>query len=161
MRHDSLLRAAYVRIGDAFGKSRPEPRAPWDRAADGTESRWNRLLPPIRMAVASAVVSGDQDTLNKVLEAADAFFDECKADYRALVPSREEEGITQIALDETHAEGEANKVEALLLSSPTSTNADRAIIPLTRQYERLGALIRKCRRATRTATPQVATDLIR
>lgn len=154
-RRDGILRTAYVRIGDAFQGSRPEPRRPWDRAADGTETRWKKLLVPIRMAVASAVVNCDQQQLDKVLEAADAFFDECKADYRSIVPSREEESITQVALDETHYEGEANKVEALLLTSPTPTNADRAVIPLTRQYERLGKLIRGCRRAARSATAKV------
>jgi hypothetical protein len=36
-----------------------------------------------------------------------------------------------------------------LVAHPDPINADRAVKPLTRQYERLGALIRICRRAAR------------
>src|SRR3954464_7445931 len=38
-RRDGILAQAYLQIVAAFD-CRPEPRAAWDRTADGTEKRW-------------------------------------------------------------------------------------------------------------------------
>lgn len=147
-RRDAILRIAYARIVDAF-PCRPQPRSCWDRNADGTEARWNRVLSPIRMAIAAAVVMGDQQRIDRTLEASDAFFEECKADIRSLIPKREEESVAALALAETHAEGSANEAEIQLVRDPSPIAAERAIPALARHADRLNALVGSLRRYAR------------
>jgi hypothetical protein len=149
-RRDTLLRLSWVNIVAAF-KCRPSPRGPWDETATGDQTPWKYVVGPIRTAIASAVLQGDQRIIDQTLGAARAFCRELEADFTSMVPAREEESTVSLALEETHVEGPANEVQMALVRSPDCpVAADRAVIPLERHHERLGALIQRCRRIART-----------
>lgn len=114
----------------------------------------------MRNAIAAALFNGDEKQIQETVDAACAFCEELKADFRSMVPAREESIVT-LALQETHCEGEANEMEGELLARPDAVTADKAVLPLERQYERLGALIRKCRNAARQASTPLAARVIR
>jgi hypothetical protein len=154
-RRDALLRTAWVNIVAGF-KCRPSPRGPWDETASGDQTPWKYVVAPIRAALARAVVMGDQQLIEQTLEAARAFCRELEADFASMVPAAEEGSIVSEALAETESQGPADAVQMALVARPDPTNADRAIKPLERQHERLGALIRKCRRDARQITAQMA-----
>lgn len=149
-RRDGLLRTSWNQIVSAF-KPKPEPRSVWYETATGDTTPWARVVVPIRAALLAAVQSGDRQLIASTLEGARAFCRELEADFASLVPQSEEESITAIALDETHLEGPANEVQAQLIANPSPTNADRAVLPLERQRNRIDTLISRCRRAARQA----------
>jgi len=159
-RRDTILRSAFMAVVAPF-QCRPDPRGPWDETNTGDLTPWSYPLGLLRNAMASAVVTKDRATIDRVQEAVRNFCHELEADVTSIVPAREAESLTQIALDETHAEGFANEVEMALVRDPSPTNADRAVIPLTRQLDRISALVRECRRAARTVSPQVASRVSR
>jgi hypothetical protein len=153
-RRDSLLRAAWLRIIAGFD-CRPAPRGPWDETASGDQTPWKYVVGPIRNAIASAQFSQNEQLLEQTVEAACAWCDELKADFRSMVQEREEESTVAVALDETHVEGPANEVEARFIAQPSPTTAEAAVQPLERQYERLGKLIAGCRRMARSRSQMV------
>lgn len=155
-RRDSILRSFWVRIVEGF-PCRPEPRSAWDRAADQTEARWKKLLTPIRAAVASAVFNGDDDLTNQTLENADAFFDACKADVRSLVPPKEEESLTALALLETECAGEKSVEEMRLVSHASPTEAERAIGIISKDMSSMARLLDWCQRQARQPSMRIAS----
>jgi hypothetical protein len=104
--------------------------------------------------MAAAVLTSDHKTINATVEAVRNFCRELEADITSMVPATEEESIVSLALAETHVEGPANESQAALIANPNPTTAESAIIPLERHHERIGTLIRKCRRVARS-TPSV------
>lgn len=145
-RSDALIRDAFLRIVSAFKR---RPGSAWNRAADGTETRWMKLMNPIRAAVDDAVREGNPVKIAKTLEASDEFFDTLKADVHARVPSREEETIVAIAIREAAAGSEA-KVETLrLVAHPSPAEAERALAPLAHEESALVQLIGRCQRFAR------------
>lgn len=160
-RRDSLVRAAWMRIVAPFS-CRPSPRSPWDEAATGDVTPWKPVTDPIRNAIAAALFNGDDAKTQETVDAACAFCEELKADFRSMVPAKEEESIVALAMDETQVEGPANEAEMALVKNPDCpATADKAVQPLERQYERLGALIRKCRNAARQTSSPVAQRVAR
>jgi hypothetical protein len=155
-RRDTLLRTAFVNIVAGFS-CRPEPRSAWDEAATGDLTPWKKIVHPIRHALNAAVLSGDQELIAQTLEGARAFCRELEADFASLVPQPQEESIVAIALDETKCEGPANEVQAALLADPSPTSADRAVLPLERQWLQLGELIDKCRRVARSRSASLVS----
>jgi hypothetical protein len=156
-RRDTLLRDAFMLIVAPF-KSRPEPRGPWDETATRDITPWSYPLGLMRNAMATAIVSGDRNQIEQVLGGVRAFCRELEADITSMVPATEEESIVTVALEEIHVEGQANESQAALIAHPSPTTAESAIIPLERHYERIGKLIRKCRRVARE-TPSLAGHL--
>lgn len=151
-RSDSLIRDAFLRIVAAFKR---RPGSAWNRAADGTERRWLKLLKPIRAAVDDAVREGDQAKIEKTVEASDEFFDALKADIHARVPNCKEESVLALAIREAEAAGEA-KVETMrLVAHPSPAEAERAIEPLAHEKSALVQLIGVCQRAARQSHMQV------
>lgn len=145
-RCDALIREAFLRIVSAFKR---RPGSAWNRAADGTEARWNKLMNPIRSAVDETVREGNPIKIVKTLEACDEFFDALKADIHAHVPNGEEESIIALAIREAEASSEA-KVETLrLVAHPSPSEASRAIEPLAREESTLVRLIERCQRFAR------------
>lgn len=158
-RRDSILRSAWMRIVKPLS-CRPTPRGPWDEAATGDVTPWRPVIEPVRNAIASALCNGDERITQETVDAACAFCEELKADFRSMVPAREEESIVTLALDETQVEGPANEAEMALVKSPDCPiTADKAVKPLEQQYERLGALIRKCRSTARQTSTPIAPRL--
>lgn len=153
-RRDGLLRSSWNQITAGF-KSKPEPKSTWYETASGDVTPWRLVITPIRAAIVAAVQSGDKQLIEQTIEGARAFCRELESDFTSLVPAAEEESITAIALDETHLEGPANEVQAQLIANPSPTNADRAVLPLERQRNRIDALIERCRRAARQAPAQM------
>lgn len=150
-RRDGLLRDAFGRIVQGF-HCRPSPRNPWDTVADGTQTPWKYLLAPMRNAVASAVVSGDKQLVDATLEGIRGFLREVEADVSTLVPPEAEEPCAvTLALEETALEGHANPVQMAFVANPSAIEAEKAVVPLTRQYERLGNLIKGLRKHARKA----------
>jgi hypothetical protein len=147
-RRDGLLRGAWMLIVAPF-KCRPDPRGPWDETNTGDQTPWEYPLALARNAMASAVIIGDPELIEKTLEGVRAFAREFEADIASMVPAREEEGIIAVALAETDVEGPANKSQAVLIAHPSPTTAASAIIPLERHHERIGKLVRKCRELAR------------
>jgi hypothetical protein len=145
-RCDALIRDAFLRIVSAFKR---RPGSAWNRAADGTETRWNKLMNPIRSAVDDAVREGNPIKVVKTLEASDEFFDALKADIHARVPNSEEESVVALAIREAETSGEA-KVETMrLVAHPSPSEAERAIEPLTHEKSALVHLIDVCQRTAR------------
>jgi hypothetical protein len=131
------------------------PGSAWNRAADGTESRWNKLMNPIRAAVDDVVNEGNPTKIVKTLEATDEFFDALKADIHARVPSGEEESVVAAAIREAEANGEA-KVETMrLVAYPSPAEAERALGSLTHEKSALVQLIDLCQRKARQSQMQV------
>ena len=160
-RRDSILRASWMRIVAPF-TCRPSPRSPWDEAATGDVTPWKPVIEPVRNAIASALFIGNERQIQETVDAACAFCEELKADFRSMVPAKEEESIVALAMDETQVEGPANEAEMALVKSPDCpATADKAVQPLERQYERLGALIRKCRNAARQTSSPMAQRVAR
>lgn len=154
-RRDAILRSAWMRIVAAFA-CRPSPRGPWDETATSDQTPWKYTLLPIRNAIAAAIMIGDRDKINQTVEAACAFCEELKADFRSMVPAREEESAVADSLAETECEGSANPVQMAYVADPSPIAAERAVVPLERQYESLGKLIRRLRIAAReTGVPLV------
>lgn len=151
-----MLRSSWNQITAGF-KSKPEPKSTWYETATGDVTPWRLVITPIRAAILAAVQSGDKQLIEQTIEGARAFCRELESDFTSLVPAAEEESITAIALDETHLEGPANEVQAQLIANPSPTNADRAVLPLERQRNRIDTLIERCRRAARQAPAQMAS----
>lgn len=151
-RADSLIRDAFLRIVSSFKR---RPGSAWNRAADGTETRWNKLMNPIRAAVDEAVREGNPTKIAKTVEASDEFFDTLKADIHAHVPSREEETIIALAIREAEASSEA-KVETLrLVAHPSPSEAERALRPLAHEKSTLVRLINRCQHVARQSPMRV------
>ena len=155
-RRDALLRTAWLNIVAAFA-CRPFPRSAWDEAATGDYTPWKKIVTPIRGAVYAAVKSGDREKIKATTDAARAFLREIEADFLSLVPAESEASVASLALEETEAEGAANVCELALVGSPTDpATADRAVLPIERQYEKLGSLLEKCRRLARQTQPRLS-----
>jgi hypothetical protein len=155
-RRDGILRTAFMAVVATF-TCRPEPRGPWDETNTGDLTPWAYPLGLLRNAMAAAVLTSDRETINATVEAVRGFCRELEADVTSMVPATEEESTVAIAMDETHVEGPANEVEMALVKNPDDpATADRAVLPLERQYERLGALVRRCRRVARSTPPVVS-----
>lgn len=155
-RRDALLRTAWLNIVAAFA-CRPYPRSAWDEAATGDYTPWKRIVTPIRCAVYAAVKTGDKKKIRETTDAAVQFLREIEADFLSLVPAEAEESLVQVALEETEAEGSANVCELALVGSPTDPNAaDRAVLPLSRQYAKLGSLLDRCRKLARESRPRLS-----
>lgn len=149
-RRDGLLRTAFMKIVDGFGR-RPEPATTWNETATGDVTPWRTLLfvPVIRKAILEAVQSGDKQLIAQTVEASRAFCHELEADFVSLAPSAEETSIIADALAETSAEGPANEVEMALVQNPCPTSAEKAIGPLSKQLASLTDLVTKCRKYAR------------
>jgi hypothetical protein len=154
-RRDGLLRTAWMMIVAGF-KCRPSPRGPWDETATCDQTPWAYPLTLARLAMAAAIRSGDQMTIDQTLEGVRAFCREFEADITSMVPEAEAESVVAIALDETHVEGPANEVQMALVRNPDPIAAERAVLPLERHHNRLGALIRECRRLARSRASTVS-----
>ena len=154
-RRDSLLRTAFLRIIAGFD-CRPSPRSPWDRAADGTQAPWGRLVLAIRGAILSAKQRNDDELLRSTVEAACAFCDELKADFASLLQKTEELSLIQLAIQEAEVEGAAREAEVRLVAHPSPIEAERAISPIEQELHNLGALLDECRIAARS-TPQMVS----
>jgi hypothetical protein len=151
-RRDALIRDAFLRIVSAFKR---RPGSAWNRAADGTETRWNKLMNPIRAAIDDAVREGNPIKIVKTVEASDEFFDALKADIHSRVPSGEEESIIALAIREAEASSKA-KVETLrLVAHPSPTEAEHALEPLAREESTLVRLIDRCQRFARQSPVRV------
>lgn len=157
-RRDNLIRAAWMLMVAGFD-CRPFPRGVWDETATGDQTPWRTILPPIRGACSQAALSGDSALINQTRDGVRAFCRELEADFLSLLPPEEEESATQIALAETELQSEAEPLEMAFVASPTSVNADRAVLPLQRHYETLGKLIKRLRITARQARPQMASRL--
>jgi hypothetical protein len=151
-RRDGLLRTAWSQITFGF-KSMPEPKSSWYETATGDLTPWRKMITPIRAAVLAAVRTGDQKLIDQTLEGARAFCRELEADFTSLVPATAEGSVAAIALVETECEGAANVEEVALVASPTPTQAERAVGPLSRHIAALVSLVDKCRRLAREARP--------
>lgn len=148
-RRDSLLRSSWNQITGAF-KSKPEPRSSWYETATGDLTPWKQVVVPIRAAILAAHASGDKQLLATTLENARAFCRELEADFTSLVPCNDEASILAVALDETKHQGPADEAAMALAANPACPSAaERAIGPLNKHYLRLGALLDKCRAASR------------
>jgi hypothetical protein len=154
-RRDSLLRTAFLRIIAGF-ECRPSPRSPWDRAADGTQAPWGKLVVAIRGAILSARQRGDVELVRTTVEAACAFCDELKADFASLLQKAEEFSLVQLAILEAETEGAAREAEVRLVAHPSPTEAERAITPIEQELLNLGALLDECRIAARSTPPMVS-----
>lgn len=152
-RRDAILRAAWMRIVASF-KCRPDPRGPWDEAATGDVTPWRQVIEPVRNAIASAVFNGNPVQIRETVDAACAFCDELKADFRSMVSTVEEESVVPLAMDETHLEGPANEAEMAVVKNPDDPCvAESAILPLERHGEAIGKLVRALRLKARSARP--------
>jgi hypothetical protein len=139
-------------------KSRPEPRGPFDETATGDLTPWAYPLSLMRNAMAAAIVIGDRGKINATMEGVRSFCRELEADIASMLPATEAESIIAVAMAETECEGPANEVQMALVAQPNPVNADRAVVPLERQYERLGALIKTCRRVARSRPSMVQVN---
>lgn len=159
-KRDLLLRAAWINIVAGFD-CRPAPRAAWDEAASGDLTPWKKVVAPIRAAVASAVFIGDQQLIDQTRDGVRAFCRELEADFLSLIPECQEESATQLALEETECQSEAEPMEMAFVAAPSPSAAESAVLPLERHYETLGKLIKRLRIAARETRPQMVARLIR
>lgn len=154
-RRDGLIRERWCAIVDGFA-CRPAPRRVWDRAADGTEARWKKLLDPMRLAVVTAVYIGDQRLIEQTMEGVRDFLRAIEADVASFIPPREEESVTTLALLETEECGKAKVEEARLLAHPSPIEATRAISPLLKEESALARLLSGVQRLARQPQMRIA-----
>lgn len=147
-RRDVLLRAAWMKIVAAFA-CRPSPRGPWDETATGDATPWRYIVAPCRNAIATALCQGNDRLVEQTIEAACAFCDALKADFRSMLPEREEESVVTLALLETEYSGVATVEAMRLVAHPSPIEAERAIEPLLREESALTRLLNRCQRLAR------------
>lgn len=148
-RRDGLLRLAFIQIVAGF-PCRPSPRSIWDETATGDQTPWKYVIAPLRNAVFMSVRTGDKQLVESTLEGIRGFLREVEADVCSLVPPVSEDPCAvTLALEETELEGHANPVQMAFVANPSPIEAEKAVVPLTRQYERLGNLIRGLRKHAR------------
>lgn len=154
-RRDALLRGPWMQIVGGFD-CRPSPRSAWDRAADGTERRWNKIVDPMRQAVATAVVMGDQELIDQTMEAVRGFLRAIEADIASFIPPRQEESVTELALLETECAGESSVEAVRIVAHPSPVEAERAIQVLSKQQDVVARFIAWCQRAARQPSMRMA-----
>lgn len=154
-RRDALLRGPWMRIVAGFD-CRPSPRSAWDRAADGTERRWKKIVDPMRQAVSAAVISKDQELIDQTMEGVREFLRAVEADIASFIPPRQEESVTTLALFETECAGKAAVEAVRVVAHPTPIEAERAIEVLAQEQNAVARFLAWCQRAARQPSMRLA-----
>jgi hypothetical protein len=141
-RRDSLLRTAFLRIIAGF-ECRPSPRSPWDRAADGTQAPWGKLVVAIRGAILSARQRGEGNPikiLNNVSKR--AMNSSTRSRPTSFAPFQKAEEFSLVAACDSEAEASSEgKVERCAWWPTRHRLKPSARSPLAREESTLVRLI--------------------